>query len=761
MYTEEYERRGFPLRDFLLKLILVIIFVFLLIWLLPKFIKPTVNNYTADSSKVTASESSSKKSKECTSGSCDLSGLDALTSQIFAQNIDRMKDAAISYYTDERLPENVGDSETMTLNDMIGKKIILALIDKNNKAVDVEKSYVKITKVDDEYILKVNLKDSEKEDYILVHLGCYTYCDSYVCQKQSTNVPIKGSKVTDTVPIKGSYDNGTYIPPKTPSVVVTPSTEGKHYCVVYNGRYYGKDGYAVSKSTYIDDCIGEVKRYCVVYDGKYYGKDGNVVSKSDYKKQCTEEEKHYCVIYNGKYYGKDGDKVSKSEFIKQCTEEEEKHYCVKFNGDYYGRNGDKVSKGEYIKQCTEEEKHYCVVYNGDYYGKNGDKVSKSEYINQCTEPVEEKHQCAIVNGKYYGVDGTVVTKSEYVDQCLPKEEEKHYCAIVDGKYYDDEGNVVSKSKYEEICLGIVEEHICTKFNGEYYGLNGEVVSYSEYKDQCEHKKEYIYEYKKVTAAKFSSWTNWSDWSKTSCTTKEINCADTDITCLKKLQRYDRKEKVGTYQKSYEKTRTELVQTGSYTQKACSKYNYVEINKTIYATTTTTTYTTINTITSTTRSSNGSWTYNGRASYSNPPRDTANTHYKFVGADYSYCADTCTTLPNYYYDSYTYNGGLSSVANTTVTPYTTSSTSSNTTSTTTTSGDASCGEYVYKTIPVYGTITVTDKDYRTEPLYGTVCYQSTKTRKLLQNASVQYVWSTHNDTTLLNDGWFYTGNYKLK
>ena len=43
MYTE-YERRGFTLRDFILKLILVIIFVFLLAWLLPKFMGPTINN---------------------------------------------------------------------------------------------------------------------------------------------------------------------------------------------------------------------------------------------------------------------------------------------------------------------------------------------------------------------------------------------------------------------------------------------------------------------------------------------------------------------------------------------------------------------------------------------------------------------------------------------------------------------------------------------------------------------------------------------
>ena len=114
MYTEEYESKGFPFRDFLLKLILIIIFVFLLVWLLPKFISPKVIN----------------KTEQIAGEAVDLS---PLTSQIFADNLERMKDAAISYYTNERLPKEVGESDTMTLSDMIGKKIIVALIDKNNK----------------------------------------------------------------------------------------------------------------------------------------------------------------------------------------------------------------------------------------------------------------------------------------------------------------------------------------------------------------------------------------------------------------------------------------------------------------------------------------------------------------------------------------------------------------------------------------------------------------------------------------------------
>ena len=730
MYTEEYERRGFPFRDFLLKLILVIIFVFLLIWLLPKFIRPTVTTNATSNSKAAATEKSSSKSSssstkcESNSGKCDISGLDALTSQIFAENINRMKEAAISYYTDERLPKNSGDSEKMTLSDMISKKIIIALVDKNNKAVDGEKSYVKITKLDEEYILKINIKDSEKEDYMLVHLGCYTYCDSYVCQKQSSEVSVKGSKVTDTVPIKGSYDNGEYVAPKQPTVVVE-----KHYCVKYNGKYYGMDGSVVSKNKYLD--------------------------------QCTEhkEDTHYCVKYNGKYYDTEGKVVSKTVYTEKCVpSKEEKHYCVKYNGKYYDNEGNVVSKTVYTEKCTTEkvEKYYCVYYNGKFYGKEGTVVSESDYRNQCFSK-EEKHYCTNINGKYYGVNGNIVNKETYEDECIPKEEEKHYCAYYKGSYYGLNGEVVSKEQYNKECLHIEEKYTCQKHDGKYYGLDGSVVSYDEYKEQCEKKKEYIYEYKKVKQASFSNWTAWSSWSKTNCATQEINCSDTDVNCLRKLQLYKRKEQIGTYQKAYTKTREQLVQTGSYTEKACSKYNYVEINKTTYATTTTTTYTTINTVTSSTRSSSASWKYNGRASYSNPPRDTANTHYKFVGADYSYCSDTCTTLPNYYYDSYTYQGGLSQVTNTTVTPQTSTSTSSSTS----TSYDASCGEYVWKEVPVYSTIIATEKDYRTEPLYGDVCYQSTKTRQLLVAGSTEYKWSSYNDTTLLGSGWYYTGNYKLK
>ena len=506
MYSEEYERRGFPLKDFLLKLILVIIFLFLLIWLLPKFIEPNTITNTKTSS-------------------VDLS---PFASQVYADNLEKMKEAAISYYTDERLPQEVGESETMTLSDMIGKKIIIALIDKNNKACDVEKSYVKITKLDDEYLLKVNLVDSDKDDYILVHLGCYNYCESDVCEKQLTEINGDASDVVSSVPIKSG----------------------------------------VSDTVYVHD------------DSNY---------------------------------------------------------------------------------------------------DNGSSISNDNSNNESNS-------------------------SDSVEN-FPSPEEP------------------------DIPIDVPEE-----------------------------EKGYLYEYQKNQDAKFSNWSSWSNWTKTSCSTPEHNCNDRDPSCVKKLQRFNRKEQIGTYLKKYEKRRQVLRQTGSYQQKSCSKYNYVIITNTTYAMTTTTTYKVIQQISTSGGSASGGWVYNGRASYKNPPRDTATTQYKFVGANYSYCEETCTTLPDYYYDSYVWkgSGGLNKVTGTTTVPGGSSSSGSSSSSS---DVSASCGEIVTKTIPIYDYITISEVATRREPLYGTVCYKSTKTRDLIDSGKTMTTWSKYNDRDLLDNGWYYTGAKK--
>lgn len=191
MYSEDYEekdKKGFPLKDFLLKLILIIIFVLLLMWLIP-----WPNN-------------------------------SVLTDRIFNDNIQEMKNASLLYFTKDRLPANVGDKKTITLREMLDLKLLLPFTDKNGKACDVEKSYVTIEKLEDEYLLKVNLKCGEEEDYILVHVGCYAYCTTDVCEKKNNDNTKKPDADNNTNTPKPT---GSPQPTNNPKPTTSPTPTSK------------------------------------------------------------------------------------------------------------------------------------------------------------------------------------------------------------------------------------------------------------------------------------------------------------------------------------------------------------------------------------------------------------------------------------------------------------------------------------------------------------------------------------------------------
>jgi hypothetical protein len=97
--------------------------------------------------------------------------------RLFADNISSMKDAAKGYYNVNRLPKNVGDKETMTLQEMIDQKMVLPFIDSDGKVCDTKASYVEIMKMEDEYVLKISLSCPTKADYLIEHIGCNNVCD--------------------------------------------------------------------------------------------------------------------------------------------------------------------------------------------------------------------------------------------------------------------------------------------------------------------------------------------------------------------------------------------------------------------------------------------------------------------------------------------------------------------------------------------------------------------------------------------------------
>lgn len=156
MYTEENARGRFPLRDILLKAIVVIIFLILIVFIITKL------------------TSSNKESDNKVSSNYD---------KVFSENLEKMESAAFSYYKKDKLPLEVGDKEELTLRDMVNRNLLEAFTDADGKSCDVNNSYIRLTKNEDDYTLKVNLKCGNKEDYSLMKVGEYDYCRYDICKK--------------------------------------------------------------------------------------------------------------------------------------------------------------------------------------------------------------------------------------------------------------------------------------------------------------------------------------------------------------------------------------------------------------------------------------------------------------------------------------------------------------------------------------------------------------------------------------------------
>lgn len=153
---------GINIKEIIIKIIMVVLFVFLLMWLFPM---PNMNPFY---------------------------------DRLFADNIETMKNAAKSYYTVERLPKEIDDTVYMTLEEMEEKRLLLPLVDSENNFCDTKGSYVEIMKAETEYIIKTHLSCPARTDYLIEHLGCYDLCDvKLVAEKEEKpKIEKQANKVT-------------------------------------------------------------------------------------------------------------------------------------------------------------------------------------------------------------------------------------------------------------------------------------------------------------------------------------------------------------------------------------------------------------------------------------------------------------------------------------------------------------------------------------------------------------------------------------
>ena len=145
MYEEEGNERRQTLKGIFVKIVLVVLLIFVLMMLFPT--RGFVTNYVDEKVSETG-------------------GVDN-----FNNNLLAMATVGSGYFTASRLPEETGDTVKMTLGEMYDNKLLVEFSDSNNRVCDNKKSYIEVTKEDDEYTMKVNLSCTDKEDYIMLHMG--------------------------------------------------------------------------------------------------------------------------------------------------------------------------------------------------------------------------------------------------------------------------------------------------------------------------------------------------------------------------------------------------------------------------------------------------------------------------------------------------------------------------------------------------------------------------------------------------------------
>lgn len=246
------ENSNFSIKNVILEFLFVALFIFILIWLFP--LKSDLTN------AVNKMEGK------------DNNGLSVLTDRIFNENIIAMKDAAKSYYTTPRLPKHVGDKVKMTLGEMLEKKIILPFTDKNGDACDTKASYVEITKYDEEFIMKVNLKCGKEENYLLVYMGCYDYCSTTLCEKNASDVkaPVVYKGQTDVKPA----------PAPTPTPKPTPTVQYLYEYKKTTDGYYQESDWSDWSTTEVTATSTRSVKIKTVKEKKLIGY--NVTRATDY-----------------------------------------------------------------------------------------------------------------------------------------------------------------------------------------------------------------------------------------------------------------------------------------------------------------------------------------------------------------------------------------------------------------------------------------------------------------------------------------------
>lgn len=334
MYTEEIKVKNTSslIKNLLVGILLIILLIFIFAWFFP-----TKNS------------------------------LNPLYQDIFRNNLNSMRDAAETYFTNERMPSKVNGTVKLTLQQMLDKHLLLPFLDKDGKSCDTTKSYVEITKKETEYEMKVNLVCPTEEAYIIEHLGCTDKCNT--CTKED----LANLKDEICACVNGSSNKNN-------------NSNDKGYTTTIKEYQYVRDVKS-TKTTY-------------TCDAGYTKKSDNMC----YKTVTTTDKKDATPVYKTSEESIDATKTEKTQKVY-------KYLYVLDKEKQYSNWSDWSANKEYTSNDKITWGKQELVWNEKNGGK---KITKTTYKEDKNSPIYQytydyvigSYNQKVCDGYKYFIDGT-------------------------------------------------------------------------------------------------------------------------------------------------------------------------------------------------------------------------------------------------------------------------------------------------------------------------------------------------------------------
>lgn len=182
-------------RNLLLKILIIFSIIVLVAFLVPSFANYKKTNKKVNSDTIKIAEKNVKDGN-------------------ISSNLNSLTNASLLFFKDNNIPTKKDDKTTVLLKTLYDKKLTAKLVSSNGTECSSDKSYAKLKKLDSDYQLKVYLKCGNRADYVISHVGKYSYCSTTLCEKD----PVKELELFNKSNNSNNSSNSSDTS-KTPTVV--------------------------------------------------------------------------------------------------------------------------------------------------------------------------------------------------------------------------------------------------------------------------------------------------------------------------------------------------------------------------------------------------------------------------------------------------------------------------------------------------------------------------------------------------------------